>query len=236
VNEPLFAVWTLFREAPRWWLARGCPPTVLAEPRAMRVSLLLGLMGLAAGWLSAMLLHVNSLVQFHQEALFWMPGALFGGVVLLPLSRWIGRGWIASVLSIPVSVGAYWAAVYVDLKIDPPLGASSVSEPVAGALAGMAGAGILCVWLMPIRRLRALPVHFVLSLAVGVAGGLITGFAIGTNHGSTGYSALDLVLELGVETAMFAPFQALAAFALGSRLWWERSPHAPREESVGKTS
>ncbi|HUQ68587.1 MAG TPA: hypothetical protein VM165_03630 [Planctomycetaceae bacterium] len=96
----VFAVWTIFRGLPRWYFARGCPPTLQHElrwVRGLRTSILLGTVGLASSWISTLWLFLEKQFQafspFDGEgSLMFMPGAWFGLLVLLPLSRWMGRG------------------------------------------------------------------------------------------------------------------------------------------------
>src|SRR5688572_15807944 len=99
-----------FAHPQRWWLRRG-PPPWLDDPRwrarAFRVTLALGLMGTFSGWLTigciflcgSILPIFSSFERWHEGLwLFGAPGLCFAAGVLVPLSRWLGRGWMLTVL------------------------------------------------------------------------------------------------------------------------------------------
>jgi hypothetical protein len=218
-NVP-FAVWTLFRNAPQWWLARGCPPTFGNERRALQTSVLLGATGLASGWLSALLLLVNSIIHIHEEGLFWMPGAVFGLIVLVPLSRWTGRNWFAAVFAIPVSTGAYWTAIYVYLENAPLFGSGRLDPWLAGCLGGASAMAILSVWMAPLRAGRWLAVLIPAGVSAGAVAGAISGYGLDMDGTPASPPMFDVMWQLGHMSLVFTPFQTIAAMALGLRLWW----------------
>jgi len=108
-DKPL-AIWRVFHEAPQWWLARGCPPTVAhlsGWTRVLHVSVLLSAMGLAAATLGAALIAA----KIFRSADGWCFEAIYAGVVLVPLSRWTGRSAWQSLLTIPAMIAWFWSVV-----------------------------------------------------------------------------------------------------------------------------
>jgi hypothetical protein len=209
-TDPPFAVWTLFRGLPRWFLARGCPPPLRDDrrwARGLRTSVLLGLMGLASSWASVFWLLIERWLfdVGMLGTILFTPGLWFGLIVLLPLSRWVGRGWLASVLSVPASMAAYYTAL---LQMRPP-----------GSLAGAWGGFGVGLWLMNPRR----PSTWWVAPLAAVAGWLpyvILDQLPDPWNPATGLPALDRLQELIGQNLLFSPFQVLVAMALGVRLWW----------------
>jgi len=221
---------SVFASPQRWWLRRERPPALCdarQSVRALRTCLLLGAVGAASGWLSAALLMLNGLVRIHEEGSFWMPGAVFGAFVLVPLSRWSGRNWFAAAFAVPVSTAAYWAAIYVHLENDPPFGSRGMDSIPAGALGGMAGMVILSVWMAPLRAGSRLAWLIPAGVAAGAIGGAFTGYGLALGPITSSLAALDALMELGQLAMVFAPFQTVAAITLGARLWWLRPSTEP---------
>jgi hypothetical protein len=223
-----------------WWL-RQAPPPWLDDPRwqarAFRASLLLGLMGTVSGWLTVAgfvgAAFVSELLGGFEEALqfvfglFCGPGFWFGVGVLMPLSRWLGRGWILSLLSVPLSMLACYCGVVTFLTIDPIMGPGPAwipgGERAGGFSAGFVGAAIVGLWMGHPRRKSA-------WLAVGLATFLA---ALGCGAiflpGNDPSPPVWMVPEITQWIRFGAPyvtFQSLAAIGLGARLWWGESASA----------
>jgi hypothetical protein len=104
-----FAVWTIFHGIHRWYFGRGCPPTIAALrgwQRALAVSVLLATLGLTASLcgLAAVWLLGPSRVRWGSTIL----GSCLGGLLLLPVSRWIGRPWWLALLAVPFCALWFW--------------------------------------------------------------------------------------------------------------------------------
>ena len=161
-----------FAHPQRWWLRRF-PPPWLDDPRwwvrAFRVSLMLGLMGTATGWLTVgglflagaidrLTAGIGSLVDGGALGILCGPGFWFGLGVLIPLSRWLGRGWVMSLLAVPASMFACDCGVVTFLAVDPVVGKFSRTwipwaEHTAGFYAGFVGAAIVSIWMShPLRK------------------------------------------------------------------------------------
>lgn len=236
MSDPAFAVWTVFRGARRWWLARGCPPTVCDVRRwvrAVRVSALLGLTGLASSWVSSAWPLIGALEELapgingEYGLVFW-PGVAFGAVVLLPMSRWMGRGWWLSLAAIPVSAALYFNAVGLFFATHNLLNGSARDATWGGCLAGLLGGAGVGVWMCHVTRPRT----WLVALLAGIAGGL-GGLATGVNWHGERLPLPSEVEWLGWILAMnfcFSPFQVLVALAVGVRLWWMPPQLSPNDE------
>jgi|GEM_PF-2118991 len=218
----------------RWWLARGCPPPFQDDRkwvRVLRVSLLLGLLGTLSAWVSAVWLQMESLLWEPPNSFLWIgsllysPGLWFGLIVLLPVSRWRGRNWIASLLAIPVSAGCLigalftWAWLGAVIKWQFPLQdwSGRVFEVLgAAALGGIGGAYVqfwMTDWTRPGRRKRAWP-----TIIAG-ASALILTMLLGGTTDPIPYTLPDVLREILAMQRMLGPFQTLVAMALGIPFW-----------------
>ncbi|MDZ4686564.1 MAG: hypothetical protein SH850_15955, partial [Planctomycetaceae bacterium] len=173
--ENPFAVWTIFHGIHRWYFARGCPPTVRSDRgwvQGLRLSILLGVMGVVSGWLSTLIGRIPSPVLFTFPTLDSAPGmvsvssfamgATYGLLVLMPLSRWLGRPWMMAVASVPVSSATFVLAMWVALR-------HLQSETYDSLMvAGAVGGGVLAVWMIPSFRFRT---GWLIALAALVGGG-----------------------------------------------------------------
>ena len=94
------------------------------------MSLVLALVGTVSGWVSLGGLMLSQLLErmtagsapwFVREELTFLcgPGLFFGVVTLIPLSRWLGRGWIMSLAAVPVSMFAMYCGVMALLFVSP---------------------------------------------------------------------------------------------------------------------
>lgn len=225
-----------FARPQRWWLARGVPPALhdlRRWVRALRTTLLLGVMGLASASVSTAFplisLFLNAIAsgrEYGEFGLLVWPGLVFGGVVLLPVSRWCGRNWWAAVLAVFVSIGCYYVSVSLYLEWNPLFGNKAFSPEVAGALAGLIGGAGVGLWMLPWRRPRRWWTLMAVAAAGGL-GGLLTGAGWRADWNISVPSGLDWLRGLIGLNLCFSPFQGLVAVALGLRLWWDEPP--PRE-------
>jgi len=219
-----------FAHPSRWWLRRG-PPAWLDDPRwfarAFRASLLLGVMGTVTGWLTVagiVLMHIAepwagslSISEFN---LFLGPGLWFGIGVMMPLSRWLGRGWIMTLLAVPVSMFACYCG-FITLLLVHPIMSSRPSEfpggkDAAGFYAGFVGAAIVSLWMGHPLRKSAWLAGMTASLLASLNCGL---YFLAQPDGSM----LPLPGELATIIAqgwLYVGFQSLTAVGLGVRLWW----------------
>lgn len=222
-TEHPFAVWTVFRHAPRWWLARECPPTV-RHPRfwmqVLRVSILLGAIGFVAGWVSTFVLRLDALLSESGLGLVAGPGACFGLVVLIPLSRWCGRAWWSTLFAPVVAAGAYYTAVFVYLGNVPIWGSPHMPPAAAGFIAGACGAAVVAAWMTPWLWPRPPVLFFLVNIVLGGLGGTATGLTMQLDAPpSPGPPQLEELNRLVGISLMFTPYQTLLALGLGMRLW-----------------
>lgn len=96
--EPrLWQLWQPFVGIHRWYFSRGCPPPLrnLEGPTAcVHATVLCATMGLAAAAIGFSLEDLGGRLQYQWSKCFQLlPGLVFGFVVLLPISRWLGRLW-----------------------------------------------------------------------------------------------------------------------------------------------
>ncbi len=217
-----------FSHPQRWWLRRR-PPPWLDDPRwtarAFRASFALGAMGVLSGWLTIASLFVSGLVEpllgnQAREAiwLFGAPGFCFAAGVLMPLSRWLGRGWILTLLAIPASMLACYAGMMTCFFVGPILadGPSWVpgGKPFAFVYASVVGAAIVGVWMgNPLRPSAWLAA---LAAAVLASAAFWPLWNVNANLGPVP----SQVRELMNMARIYVSFQCLTSIGLGVRLWW----------------
>jgi hypothetical protein len=222
-----FAVWAIFRGIPRWYFARGYPPTLAHHSRRVRIlqtTILLGTLGLVSSWVSTFWLFAERLVLSGSAfggdgTLVFSPGTWFGLLVLMPLSRWMDRGWIASGLLVPISTAVYFGAVHLYLR--NAFNSDFLSNDLLGGMAcGLWGGFGVSLWFINVRRPRT----WWLVPWVAVIGGLVTwGMTVFPSPERPSLPVgLDWLMELVGMNLLFSPFQTAVAMALGARLWWRR--------------
>jgi hypothetical protein len=240
-----FAFWTVFHGIHHWFLADGCPPTVGSDRfwmRALRVTVLLGSLGVISGCLSSLIARLPTPVLYSIplgstgssvviNVAIPLIGLLYGALVLLPLLRWSGQSWVIAGLSLPVSSVAFLIAVWTAAHL------VYLSWP--SALGGAVGAGTVGVLMTPWRR----PAFWWL-LPASVLVGACAGFAYGklllafTRPFPAGW--LELLASYGSTAAAYSLFQASLAVTLGVRLWFPvpkpPSSRGPRQDDSTHTS
>lgn len=234
-QDPTWAVWAAWKQWPTWWYRRGLPPT-LQHPRIdVRLVRMLTLMG-GLGCLSTAacqawmwcerVLDVSGINwPYKGGGLMLLPGVWFGLFVLIPLSRWQGRSWWATLPAVAVSAGIYWLAVISFLQFAPIMSPSSSDKSwwLAGLSAGTVGGLGLWCWMNPPWFRRS---WFVLgpTWVAAVLGSLV--FAIVFDHEPRSAFFPDFVSHLVAFAEMFGPFHIGVAMALGLQLVWNTSPPA----------
>lgn len=115
-DTQLWQLWRPFVGIHRWFLARGCPPTIRrlrGMTRVLHVTVLTTSLGLMTG--IAHIVISNFIIVLGQDLPDWFfspsLGVIHGMLFLVPISRWYGRSWGWSATSI------LWA-VLVMLSID----------------------------------------------------------------------------------------------------------------------
>jgi hypothetical protein len=206
--EHPFAFWTIFRGIHRWFLASRCPPTLRDERRWVRglqTSVLMGTLGFISSWMTIFWIPAERIIfpglGFGPYGVLSLsPGPVFGAIVLLPLSRWLGRGWFNSFLAVEVSTAIYYFAA---------------NSPAWAGWIGGFGVG---VWMIDPRRLQTL---WLVPLATA-AGGLPYEAMNLLPGGDANWTppGFDWLNDLLAGSALYTPFQTCVAIALGTRIWW----------------
>jgi hypothetical protein len=188
--------------------------------QAARVSVLMGALGFVAGWVSTLAWWGSARLLNSELGFLVGPGVCFGLVVLIPFSRWCGRGWWRTLFTPAVSAGAYYAAVMAFVANSPPFGDTNLSQMLGGFVAGGCGAAIVAAWLTPWLWPRPPVLFWTATLLMGGLGGVTTGLAIAQDSspwwGPPELEELSLLVD---GSLIFAPYQTLLAIALGMRLW-----------------
>ncbi|MBX3452066.1 MAG: hypothetical protein KF777_21095 [Planctomycetaceae bacterium] len=215
--------WNVFAGAHRWWLRKGVPPTLGqagTRVRAIRTSILLAVMGIVSSWVSFGALYLDGFMQGHgglNVLLGFGPGWAYGIVVLVPLSRWLGRTWFWSIISLLPSCGLYYAALHLHFLISPIFG--ETSKPPVGALwAGMLGGAGIGLWMARPggRSLVGLPVAC--GLVAGVCCSIVFLDGAPLKVGAISGWISDARNLLAFPT-IYGSFQVPVAVVLGTRLW-----------------
>ncbi len=219
-----------FAHPQRWWLRRGPPPWLEDDRwwvRAFRVSLVLGAMGTASGWMTV----IGGYLLQSLEPLFGAssaelsillgPGLWFGLGTLMPLSRWLGRGWIMTVLAVPVSMLACYLGFMTFFFAGQILRSGPSPLPwgkeLPGFYAGFAGAFVIAVWMgHPLKRSAWLAVLLASGLASLFCEFFFLGGALSQNSPLVPGPWGDVMKT----STLYAGFQSLTAIGLGARLWW----------------
>lgn len=229
IESPLAQPFDLsgFAEPQTWFLAKGGPPALRDPRRSVRMLRAAMLLGLLGGCSAASCSITNILERFLSSGdLFLLsPAVVFALIVLVPVSRWRGRGWISSLLSVPVSMAALYAAIFVEISLTGAFsGRGSENTVSAGFAAGATGAAIVSLWMTAWKRPPVLTLVPVTTLA-GALGGMI--MWLGPENGlDLGLPVIQPVLDFARPAAFFAPFHTLVAISLALRWWPPPSMHS----------
>jgi hypothetical protein len=229
-----FAIWRVFYDAPRWWFAKGCPPTVRSLagwPRALHASVLLCAMGLAAMLVATPLVWFVNSGDVEPQWFFGAIGTSFGVFTLLPLSRWVGRPWWLACLSVVWSTAwfgmLYWIWTFwetaLSFSVDWP-------EPWNTAPTWIVSTTTLCVgvsvWMIaPSRRgTWVIPAVSALGSLVSMVPIVALIWIDSVSPGATmPYEFVTFLL--GVQPLVM--LLTCTAVALSMRLWRDESPELP---------
>lgn len=215
--------WNVFAGAHRWWLRKGVPSTLGptgTRTRAIRASLLLATMGTLSSWLSFGTLYLDGFIYGHgvlDAMMGFGPGFAYGIIVLVPLSRWLGRNWLATLLSPVVSAGLYYAALQLYFAISPIFG--STSKPIVGAwYAGLLGGVGVGLWMARLVSLSMVWLPVVCGLVASACCSIL--FLEGTPVKAGTFSGwLNDVRNVLAFPTIYGGFQVPVAVVLGIRLW-----------------
>lgn len=136
--------WNVLAGAPKWWFRAEVPPTLGPAgtwERVIRTSVLMGLLGLAASWLSTVLILALSSDQSLAPMglillLFVNPGTVYALVVILPWSIWMRLPLRWAILTIPFCA-AFALAVAFTVFVGPDPGHPNTAVAVFAWPAGI---------------------------------------------------------------------------------------------------
>ena len=193
-----------------WWMRCGSPKW-LNDPRwyvrAIRASAVLGLLGIVSAGLSTIS------VMASEEGIFFAPGLWFGLLTLIPLSRWLGRGWILTLLAVPISVLAWLCSglVFVIPALGKIMGGPAPEPPpFLEYLSSFVGSLIVSAWIgNPLKKQSWFACLLAVTLATSCCGQVIL------LTGNITENRLSVC-------AMHLTFQCAMAIGLGARLWLEK--------------
>lgn len=221
--------WNVFAGAHRWWLRSGVPPTLgpaATRVRVIRTSLLLAVMGIVSSWLSFGALYLDAFLLSQG----WLvvpagalpagcgPGFVYAIIVLVPLSRWLGRDWHATLLSLVVSSAVYYAALQLCFAISPIVG--STSKPMVGAwYAGLLGGVGVGLWMARVGSLSMVWLPAVCGLVASTSYSIVFLDRTPINPAPAPALLRDAMILLAF-VGIFGTFQVPVAVMLGARLWW----------------
>lgn len=215
-----------FEDAEWWWLQRGLPPWLEDSPwwvRALRLSLVLGFTGAVAAGLTAVMLNTTELYSAltgldPDTIIFYGPGLWFGLGTLVPLSRWLGRGWIMTLLSVPVAMLSHCCAIMAVMVVLVPHGPHLPQHPELGCFCpGFVAALIVALWMgHPLRRTAWLAAALAMVLG-SIGSGIVL---LAETQRLPRLASPGIGENVFAAFCLYASFQSLAAIGLGARLWW----------------
>jgi hypothetical protein len=236
--EKPFAIWHVFHDAPRWWFARGCPPTIWDERawvRFVRMVVVLGAAGFVVGvsriatskmtgWIIQPSLPWDRVVNEGQL------GCLFAVLVLLPMSRWLGRPWSSTLLSIPVAGGVFVIAALWTTSLGWKLQSYfHLSGRMHFATLCSLHLSLCCiplgVWVSQTIRLRSLAITLLGAIACGGAAFVLSFSQMAMRRALQHVErSIGLYVDPELRYLPFNGFQsALLAIAIGLHLVWNCS-------------
>lgn len=107
-DRPTLALWDLL-SSPRWLWHRGYPPELDDHRlwmRVLRITAVTSVLGMSSAWITAIVSLVARAVigPQHRYLSSCEPGLIFGLIALIPLSRWQGRNWWVSGMSVVLAM------------------------------------------------------------------------------------------------------------------------------------
>ena len=233
-----------FARPQRWWLRRG-PPPWLEDPRwearAFRATLFFGLLGTVSGGLSAVgLISISYLLKLigggqatFEYHLLLGPGFWFGLVTLVPLSRWLGRGWVMTCLAVPIAMLASFCGMTVGFIVDPFMGESPKwalgGHKAWGFYAGFIGALVICIWMGHPKKKRAW-MSGLLAVTLATLG---CGLLFLRDSTSPFGDIVPQFSQFLWPVAPYQTFQCLTAIGLGVRLWGGATEETKKAANFG---
>jgi hypothetical protein len=213
-----FAIWRVFHDAPRWWFARGCPPTVRALSgwaRVLHLTVLIAAMGLLAAIVGACVMGLVRPLPPWDAVLF---GGVFSAIVLVPLSRWLDRPWWWAVLSVPYLIAWFNYAESINrhwVYSNGPPGLPHALWMVLATFLIAAGPG---VWVISWRRPRT---WWVLAGVLGacVAATSVNQIQLQMSGWWLMMGSLSPVVDYVITLQPLVVFLTLTAVSLGVPLW-----------------
>jgi hypothetical protein len=193
--------------------------------RAIRTSILLAVMGIVSSWVSLGALYFDAfllsrgwlIVPSGAEPFGCGPGFVYGIIVLVPLSRWLGRGWHATLLSLVVSSAVYYAAFQLCFAISPIVG--STSKPMVGTwYAGLLGGVGVGLWMARVGSLSMVWLPVACGLVASTSYSIVFLDRAPGNPVPAPALLRDAVTLLAF-VRIFGTFQVPVAVVLGARLW-----------------
>lgn len=222
---PLIA-FTQFAHSQWWWLWRGPPPWLEDSPwwaRALRLSLVLGFTGAVAAGLTAVMLNTtegySALTGLSLNTIqLFGPGLWFGVGTLVPLSRWLGRGWIMTLMSVPVAMFSHFCAFMAVWIALVPSGPHPPRYPELGCFCpGFVAALIVALWMgHPLRKTAWLAAAIAMVMG-SIGSGIVL---LAETQRLPRLASLGFGENVFAAFCLYASFQSLAAIGLGARLWW----------------
>ena len=205
---------------PTSWLWECGPPEWLDDPRwpvrAMRASWVLGILGFASFCITTAYFFAVPMHAPIAVSLLFAPGFWFGLVVLMPLSRWLGRGWIMTFLAVPISILASWCGAIAFIGscgtpfIIPEARNSQNSISFGGFGGGFVVALMVSVWMGHPRQRQSWRAGLY-ATAVATLG---CGFGL-LFFGVRGFDGYSVVMH----GAGLFTLQCVVPVCLGMRLW-----------------
>jgi len=139
---------------------------------------------------------------------------------------WLGRGWIMSLLSLPVAMLSHYCAYMVFVVVlaswRPP---APGEREVACFFPGLVAALVVAVWMgHPLQKSAWLA--GALAMVLGSVGcGLVFLVGTGPQWQSTlaSYGPYGFIVSLFGAHCLYGSFQSLTGIGLGARLWWQEA-------------
>lgn len=202
-------------------LVPGCSRLGTRHP--LKVSLVLGGLGVIAGWIA-----IGPLIIYHRFAnttnyefmLQLIPGLALGVIVLVPLLAWEQRSPVVMLIGVLLAFGAGYAHLkLIDFFISNMEGPFIENFAIAGALAGI----VYAVAGISVNRRRE---WWMLAPLMAISGGLHAANAA-TQDSMLSLPVpydIDILIEMSLAANVFAGVYAALGITLGAALWDRTAP------------